>query len=543
MLPATIDQNNFITNYNEQFNDFIRIPKTLLQDAAHLGLTPDDVLLYSILRARADYSILKGWVNKDGEAYVVYTRYAAAKELGISLRKIIGCFRRLVAAGLIVEYDQVNRFNIPTAKRIVVREWHAPSLYNYEGALTVEAIKNGALPFVTASSSDMSPEYFYSMPRLILEHPLYRSLSVKQKLLYTILLDGIHRSIKFGDYTDSCGRAYCTLSSKKGEELLQCTSRTMTSLFKSLTTFGLIERYPAAYGEEWHIYVRDYVPKDEIGCEQTKVQHKDAHAETHHSERTKASREKVAKYAQPCGKYITNDQNSMHDNLEESTSYNETPAQSIRKNITQISQTMHSNVEESTLSASKNMRSSQSSSQTLNSNLFKSRIAQREDRRSSSEHTFDLLALERDLLKNIACAYAERPHMLRRAKQLVVMAMDILRQDVATAKAFIRFGQDTMSKSVVLAAYHALTPEILQTLFEKIIAHWDDVKNLRRYLHRSLVSAAEDHEAESYYVARGNETLRATPKVEDTPIRGEGAYMMLMKRMFPNREFVAPASC
>ena len=47
-----------------------------------------------------------GWINDEGEVYLIYTREEAAKTLGITYKKTIAAFKELISAGLLAEKRQ-----------------------------------------------------------------------------------------------------------------------------------------------------------------------------------------------------------------------------------------------------------------------------------------------------------------------------------------------------------------------------------------------------------------------------------------------------
>jgi len=47
---------------------------------------------------------MNGWINSDGEVFIIFPREKLADEMGISYRKAIDCFKELLAAGLIWEH-------------------------------------------------------------------------------------------------------------------------------------------------------------------------------------------------------------------------------------------------------------------------------------------------------------------------------------------------------------------------------------------------------------------------------------------------------
>jgi hypothetical protein len=53
---------------------------------------------------------MNGWVNSEGEVFIIFPREKLAEEIGVSYRKAIACFKELLAANLIWE-QRIGRGN------------------------------------------------------------------------------------------------------------------------------------------------------------------------------------------------------------------------------------------------------------------------------------------------------------------------------------------------------------------------------------------------------------------------------------------------
>lgn len=484
-MAASIKDNPFITVWRAQSMQYVKIPKALLACAPQLDISVDDALLYCLLRSRADYSLRNGWQDELNRVYIIYTREEAAKYLSLSYNKTKDSFRRLAEAGLIVEQEQRGRNNMLKAKKIYVKQWITPSEYEYEGGLSIQNIKTGMLPFVMPANIGENHENYYAVPRMLMEHEVYRDIPLKAKVLYAIALDSLHKSIMYGDNIDKNGLPYCLLSSSAGEEILQCSRRTMTSLYAALEDIGLFHRVRSGYGSDWRVYLRDFVPPIED-------------APTVLASPESFENSQLFKGNSPDAQKLMN----RYANFDVRT----------RKICGTDAQDLTNERADSAEREAQKMTTSEPSSQTPKRNLSSqvSLAAGRSEAIGGSssdapEKKNHLTSLENGLVTNLQKAYVHDPVALYRTMSLTSMTMDILQKDMSAQSSYIRLGNETLPKEQILCEYHKLTPEILQTLFAKILDRWDDIKKLPVYLHRALVTAVSDHEGESYYIGLENQ--------------------------------------
>lgn len=81
----------------------LQMPRWLFADARYTGLSLEAKVAYTFLLNRFQLSRRNGWVNGQGEVYVIYTRADMASEMQISYKKAIACFRELTEKRLIWE--------------------------------------------------------------------------------------------------------------------------------------------------------------------------------------------------------------------------------------------------------------------------------------------------------------------------------------------------------------------------------------------------------------------------------------------------------
>ena len=92
--------NNIISYYHMQ------MPRWLFSDIGYSDMTLESKVAYTFLLNRFQLSRRNGWVNRYGEVYVIYTREDLAREMQISYRKAIACFKELTEKHLVWEQRQ-----------------------------------------------------------------------------------------------------------------------------------------------------------------------------------------------------------------------------------------------------------------------------------------------------------------------------------------------------------------------------------------------------------------------------------------------------
>lgn len=89
---------------------FLKLPLSLFADPEYRALSAESKLIYALLLDRMGLSQKNGWINDEGEVYLIYTREEAAKTLGITYKKTIAAFKELISAGLLAEKRQGRGF-------------------------------------------------------------------------------------------------------------------------------------------------------------------------------------------------------------------------------------------------------------------------------------------------------------------------------------------------------------------------------------------------------------------------------------------------
>ena len=86
--------------------DFLRFPLALLANPKYKAMSLEAKLVYALLLNRLSLSQKNGWVNVDGEVYLIYTREEVSAVLNISYKKAIAAFKELIEQGLLYEQRQ-----------------------------------------------------------------------------------------------------------------------------------------------------------------------------------------------------------------------------------------------------------------------------------------------------------------------------------------------------------------------------------------------------------------------------------------------------
>lgn len=98
---------------------------------------------------------------------------------------------------------------------------------------------------------------FYKVPKALFTDDKYRLVSTDAKMLYGLLLDRMHLSVKNG-WTDRYGRVYQYFTVKQARELLRFGHEKICRLFSELETADLILRKRQGQGKPNIIYVKKF---------------------------------------------------------------------------------------------------------------------------------------------------------------------------------------------------------------------------------------------------------------------------------------------
>ena len=84
----------------------MQMPRWLFCDPRYMDMGVESKVAYTFLLNRYQLSRRNGWVNRHGEVYIIYRREDLARELQVSYRKAIACFKELADRRLVWEQRQ-----------------------------------------------------------------------------------------------------------------------------------------------------------------------------------------------------------------------------------------------------------------------------------------------------------------------------------------------------------------------------------------------------------------------------------------------------
>ena len=96
------DRPNF-TLMTQKNSCYMQMPRWLFSDPHYAVMSLNAKVAYTFLLNRFQLSRLNGWVNDQGEVFVVYPRKELSKELGICEQNVTSAFRELVNLNLVWE--------------------------------------------------------------------------------------------------------------------------------------------------------------------------------------------------------------------------------------------------------------------------------------------------------------------------------------------------------------------------------------------------------------------------------------------------------
>ena len=82
---------------------YMQMPRWLFSDPRYAAMSLDAKVTYTFLLNRFQLSRRKGWVNDQGEVFVIFPRKALAGELRICEKRVIAAFHKLAELHLIWE--------------------------------------------------------------------------------------------------------------------------------------------------------------------------------------------------------------------------------------------------------------------------------------------------------------------------------------------------------------------------------------------------------------------------------------------------------
>lgn len=113
-------------------------------------------------------------------------------------------------------------------------------------------------------SGDQSLQFtFYRIPKLLFTDKRFFGLSTDAKLLYGLLLDRMSLSVK-NRWADADGRVYIIFTLAEIQKSLGCVEKSAVKYMKELEKIGLIEKRRQGQGKPTLIYVKNFIPQENL---------------------------------------------------------------------------------------------------------------------------------------------------------------------------------------------------------------------------------------------------------------------------------------
>lgn len=538
---------------------YLRIPKGMLGDAGHaLQLNTDAILLYAMLLDRARSASYAGHqIDSTGRVYIYFTQDSIQKITGWSAGKIRKAFTALSSANLIaVERQRCAANHMKHAHKIYVRIW------------TDSSVDNGSasFPFVMpATLHYMASWHYYVLPSSLLADG---NISSKAVCLYAILLDEIHRNVRYGrgSCIDKADQPYCTIPNGDMAKFLSCSKRTITSLLKQMQESKWIRIVRTQYDSYPHIYLYDYmsqeatVSNDAPADEDIPSPSSEPAAAEHATPQTPLS----PKLHQVPGTNVfilpiilssatsEADISTLVDTLSKViapiTGATITPPEADTAER-QIATPAHA--EKDSSNGSVEVPDTQKTAETPSKNestpTKNSSVYQHDNHAFSNspfiQHRFDearnklTTPPSNQPFADRSNSYQQAVNMVQQqvsydalCRDITLMAtnenqkkqqldiashlVNIMAKDYCSQQTRIRYGDTTVPRTQVLSAYAQCSKAVLYSLIQKL-SSMPSIRKKTAYYHRSLLSAADTHSGSGYHYTKAIEARYAALKEQD----------------------------
>lgn len=510
MNPEVVKTYPFIDTWRASGYQYYIVPKSMLTAGKDFGLSIDEAMLYAVLRARTSLSIKNGWIDAaTGRVYIIYKRETAAEYFGWSRKKAGEVFKRLVDAGLLVEEEPPTdtigkRRMLKQAKRLYLNQWAEPSIM-----ASVEDLKNGGFLPITRRSLD-TPDGYYIIPYSFFEDESLRGLKLRSILLYAILLDKLHLSMKY-ERVDEKGRVYCKADTSELQKQLACGHGSLSDSYKELETLNLLVKVKAGYAGEYRLYLRDYMPPPQTGAEEPGSQEEEIP-----SFQKGDMENQPDSGAEPAYVQESNMENVVVPGAVPLTSKNDTSYFQKRNMI--LPESSHGYLQKSDTNYLPNPSSEISFSGVSivgpqgateapvlrKKEDFDIDIKdplsdyQPEDRKGPALRQYQEQVDYPELCQDIALMIDDEEEQEARLQTLDEL-LNIMAEDTASRSSYIRYGTEVIAKEDALREYGAIDRYIMYRLIEAIRSAIGGIKKRKPYLHKALYLANSSHDGAAYY--------------------------------------------
>lgn len=464
MLPDILRQRPYIDQWRTKGYQYYVIPKSMLTAGKQFDLGIDEAMLYAVLRDRTKLSFKNNWVDPDGRIYLIYTRDAASKYIGWSLRKTQMVFQRLVAAGLLEEQELRSRSKMLLNKKLYLRQWGEPSPVH-----PVKELLHGGFPFFTKDNVFVHGDY-YVIPFAFFEDEALKGFSLRAIFLYMLILDELHLSITYGR-TDADGKVWCSLDSREVADILGCSARSLVDAYGDLEEGGLLVRRRSRSGP-MRLYLRDYMPPPTVWedpPEEPALGQKNLHTQNlpyGNAKSTPPFGDSCVSAAQHLpGPHATDGANE---------------AQDLPVNHPPFSQPSETSIFGASIApgGAEPPAKKENGYETIYGQV---------------QAQIEYMGLIEDIIRTV-------PQELQETWfSLLDQSVGAMATLLSAPGIYVRVGDKVLSKEAARMAMGRIDRYILFTLLEKIVPRLDEIRDIKRYLQISLLTAADAHEGAAYY--------------------------------------------
>lgn len=437
---------NYVTENTPMPARYLRIDKGLLECAVDLKLDLMAVYLYSLLRNRAGLSAQHGWYDDNGNIYVVFTRGEFMRETGCSKKTAIDAFKKLRNAGLIVEEARANPHGCTLAPHIYVKQWNRPSL-----TLTIEDIKDGALPYLTLHNVNSIADTYIELPQNLLKD---LKLTIRARLLYALVWDTTRLSLEYGR-ADRKGRFWCAVDACEAKGVLNCSASTLSKTYAELVAAGLISRVHAEYCGIMHTYLHPCWVENSVmpAVAEEKIRENIFASDSYPSEvNDEPQNNKIVCYRNSKNEPQL-DEISTQENLTRKTAPSDLQSRSI--------------------------------------------VAFAPDVAAIGKKYFEQISdFNEDILINDP---AIKVSMAVYIPEIRSMALSVMTSDAVSKERKIKVSNDLVEKTELLEAYEKIDKDIFAIVLSKILPGWRNVEKKIPYLRAVLFNAYDQHHEEAAF--------------------------------------------
>lgn len=133
-------------NHYQTSERYYKLPKLLFESDRYKGMKLEVKVAYAVLKDRLELSLSKGWIDKDGAIYLVYSNSKLMALLGCSKSKLLAIKKTLREYGLIDEVQQSSSEKDRLANKIYLGELeYEPTLVSISDGGSVQKTLRGSL--------------------------------------------------------------------------------------------------------------------------------------------------------------------------------------------------------------------------------------------------------------------------------------------------------------------------------------------------------------------------------------------------------------